>query len=756
MYIKFALRNVKRSIKDYIIYIVTLTTCISLFYAFLSVTSKYYNPGLGEIYNNLEMIGEGLPTAIVSVSLLLIFLIYFVNKHIMLQRQKEFGLEILLGMEQKTVALIFFCETFVMGIFSMVLGIGLGVVVSQFANALLLTTFDKPFTLVWTLFSDTCIQTILLFMCIFILVGVSNTYTLSKKKIIDMLRASKENEADINTSKFVPICSILFAILLFYMTWHGYIKAQTHFKFDSRHPLVVQVMFYGNIILPLCGILILVWNLLRKIKGNFSFSMFLKQLLGVAIPLILLYIAVPVIKTLYNVPFDSSEMTTYMQFLVATMLFLIVSFFYLIGDFFTRLKEKSLNYRYHEENLFFCGQIISKLKTTSKTMSIITITLIVSICGFIGAVYLSGINMGHLKERMVFDLQMGNMYTPVYEEKMLSDTDYSVVREFLDEYHIEVKDDVYLETYLPKREQFHDRVKYDFPFTAIALSDYNALLAMKGIAPITLAEDEFATQWYALASEQEINSFIREHQTLETDRGTLTLAKNAVYTEKLSNNLYNSYTNGIYIIPDHIAQGLLAVEQYRYINLEEPLAYKEGKALEKVFYEFYSIDENQFELEQTALQKEQAPVPIYHLRDKTIEISDAKSYNFILQSVIFCGSTVLMVICFTMLALQQLSDAVNFKYRFGVLRRLGVDERKINKLVAKQLGIWFGLPVVFGYVVGMFICLGSMFAYIDETRAYIGFETLLVQVGFIAVILGLLFFCYYIATYYLFKRTINK
>lgn len=756
MYIKLALRNAKRSIKDYIIYMVTLTTCISLFYAFLSVTSQYYNPALGELYNNLEIIGKGLPMAIVGVSLLLIFLIYFVNKHIMLQRQKEFGLEILLGMEQKTVALIFFCETFVMGIFSIILGIGLGVIISQFANGLLLTTFDQPFNLVWTLFPDTCIQTILLFTCIFILVGLSNTYTLSKKKIIDMLRASKENEANIRTSKLAPICAALFVLLLFYMMWHGYTKAQTHFKFDSRHPLIVQAMFYGKIIFPLCGILIFIWNGLKKIKGNFSFSIFLKQLMGVAIPLIILYTAVPVIKTVYNVPFDSSEMATYMQFLIATLLFVVVSFFYLLGDFFTRRKEKSLSYRYYEENLFFCGQIISKLKTTSKTMSIITITLIISICGFISTVYLSGINMGHLKERMVFDLQMGNMYTPVRDEEMLSDTDYSVVRQFLDEHHIKVKDDVYLETYLPKREQFHSRVKYDFPFTAISLSDYNALLAMKGIEPITLGKNEFSTQWYALASENEIKSFIRGHQTLETDRGTLTLAKNAVYTEKLSSNLYNSYTNGIYIIPDHMVQGLLAVEQYRYINLEEPLTYKQGKELEKVFYDFYAPDENQFELEQTALQKEQAPVPIYHLRDKTIETSDAKSYNFTLQSVMFCGSTVLMVICFTMLALQQLSDAVNSKYRFDVLRRLGVDEKNIHKLIAKQLGIWFGVPVILGYVIGMFICLGSMFAYIDETRAYIGFEALLVQVGFIAAILGLLFFCYYIATYYLFKRTINK
>ena len=47
MYFRLAFQNVKRSIKDYLIYIMTLTACISLFYAFLSITSRYYRPDIG-------------------------------------------------------------------------------------------------------------------------------------------------------------------------------------------------------------------------------------------------------------------------------------------------------------------------------------------------------------------------------------------------------------------------------------------------------------------------------------------------------------------------------------------------------------------------------------------------------------------------------------------------------------------------------------------------------------------------------------
>ena len=51
MYAKLALENVKKSTKDYLIYIVTLTACISMFYAFLSISSNYYDPNIGAEFN---------------------------------------------------------------------------------------------------------------------------------------------------------------------------------------------------------------------------------------------------------------------------------------------------------------------------------------------------------------------------------------------------------------------------------------------------------------------------------------------------------------------------------------------------------------------------------------------------------------------------------------------------------------------------------------------------------------------------------
>ena len=107
MYAKLALENVKKSTKDYLIYIVTLTACISMFYAFLSISSNYYDPNIGAEFN-LDILGDGIKYAILLITVLLMFLMQYVN-HFMIQRRKrEFAIQSIIGMEQSTIARLFF------------------------------------------------------------------------------------------------------------------------------------------------------------------------------------------------------------------------------------------------------------------------------------------------------------------------------------------------------------------------------------------------------------------------------------------------------------------------------------------------------------------------------------------------------------------------------------------------------------------------------------------------------------------------
>ena len=73
MYAKLILRSARRSARDYLIYIVTMTICVTLFYAFLSVSSRFYKPDIGVEYH-FTILSDGMKVAICTVTLLLLFL----------------------------------------------------------------------------------------------------------------------------------------------------------------------------------------------------------------------------------------------------------------------------------------------------------------------------------------------------------------------------------------------------------------------------------------------------------------------------------------------------------------------------------------------------------------------------------------------------------------------------------------------------------------------------------------------------------
>lgn len=106
MYAKMILRNIKRSRKDYLIYMVTLIFCVGLFYAFMALSSRYYNPSLGEEFTFSSVRGD-MTLPILAITAILLFLIKYVNDYMIKRKQKEFAIQTILGMEQKTTAKLF-------------------------------------------------------------------------------------------------------------------------------------------------------------------------------------------------------------------------------------------------------------------------------------------------------------------------------------------------------------------------------------------------------------------------------------------------------------------------------------------------------------------------------------------------------------------------------------------------------------------------------------------------------------------------
>ena len=342
----------------------------------------------------------------------------------------------------------------------------------------------------------------------------------------------------------------------------------------------------------------------------------------------------------------------------------------------------------------------------------------------------------------MYDIQIFSRYNDVYDEADLPRGGYDQVTQFLAEEKIGIQADCAFSLYLPRREEFRSRGKYDFPVAAIALSDYNAIRAMLGLEPVALAEGEFTTQWRTIASAADRAAFLAQHPAVSTDAGELTLAQRAYYTDPMGESFYNSYTDVLYVFPDEVCRQLLPVMECRYLMTAQPLPYETARALEHLFEEYYP---------------EQTPGGVnYSIRLRTLQVNSARASNFVLQTTLLYGAVVLMVICLTVLSLQQLLDAGQYRARFQVLRRLGVEETEIHHLVVRQLGVWFGLPVGAAVLVGTIVTGCFVGALEAEINAYVGFGALAVQLGVMAGILAILLGCYFVSTWALFRRAIEE
>lgn len=737
MYIKLALRNARRSIKDYLIYIVTLTICVALFYAFLSISSSFYKPDIGQEFN-IDTLGNWMKVTIILITLLLIFLVQYVNRFMFHRRQKEFAVQSVIGMEKNLTAWLFFIETFVIGLFALIIGIALGTICSQFITAMLLRMFQRPFQFSFMLFPDTVLLTVAFFCLCFAITGLFQVKAIRKVKIIDMLRAERENEDNVTTNKSGKIIIINLFVQLA-MGAYG-IRTLTYY-FTSQFSATIQFWCFGCIAIP--WIVLLASILCRFLDKRKSISKYFCVTGIIGVIEILFIGLLPIFKTKYALPMDTGAYNIYIAFLIWCVAFVVSAFFFLFSRWLTLLKTNSVKLRYREENLFFFGQVLSKLKANTNAMTMICLTLTVSIALFLLTPVLVGWAQGYLDKRTPYDIQMYSGYSKVNDIANVPQTDYHLMDTLFERYGIQISDDYTFKTYFLKKADFHtESTEYETntPVVAISLSDYNHLMKMLGYEQISLADNEFSTQWISTTNDTVIQQFMNDNATIMTDGGALILSSDQSRKSELGETLYG-YQNVICIVSDTVCEELHGANTFRYIKTIEPVSYSASAELEDLFYELYPEEDGG---------------AYYDIETSTQQINNTSSAIYVLQTALIYSAIVLFVICFTILALQQLYDAGKYKYRFQVLRNMGVEENHIHRLVLKQLMLWFGVPVCLAIVLAGVFFIYLLLSFSTQIAVYIGVGELLRQVMVTLSILIVLLFSYFISTLALFERSVSK
>ncbi len=232
MLCKISLKNIKKSIKDYAIYFFTLILGVAIFYIFNALDSQTIMMNVSSYSQKLIELGiQMLSTVSIFVSFILGALIIYASRFLMKRRNKEFAIYLLLGMSKRKISMILFLETLFIGILSLIIGISVGIVLSQLMSILIANMFEAnldKFTFVFSY--KACIKSVIYFCLMYAIVMFFNTFSVNKCKLIDLLNATKKSEKIKLKNPY--ICIIIFIISsvvlarAYYLVTAGYNQLQ--------------------------------------------------------------------------------------------------------------------------------------------------------------------------------------------------------------------------------------------------------------------------------------------------------------------------------------------------------------------------------------------------------------------------------------------------------------------------------------------------------------------------------------------------
>lgn len=259
MYFKLALRNVKKSFKDFLVYFLTLTFSVCLFYTFNSFQSQQAVMKLNEsqlmIVDQLTLL---MRLVSIFVAVVLAFLILYANNFLIRRRKKELGLYTMLGMPRGKISRVLVYETLTIGIISLLSGMVLGLIVSQVLTAVTANLFAVPLDYHFVFSPSATIMTVFSFSMIFFITMIFNTMVLNRYKLIDLLNADRRND-ELKIKK-VWMSLLLFLISIACLGWAYHQALDNGIMAFNSLGIIILVGSIGTVLffLSLAGFLLTV------------------------------------------------------------------------------------------------------------------------------------------------------------------------------------------------------------------------------------------------------------------------------------------------------------------------------------------------------------------------------------------------------------------------------------------------------------------------------------------------------------------
>ena len=690
MLCKLSLKNIKKSFKDYTIYFFTLILGVAIFYVFNAIDSQTVLLQTKQsTYEIIDMMTQMLSAVSVFVSFILGFLIIYASRFLIKRRNKEFAIYMTLGMGKRKISTILFIETIAIGLLSLGVGLGLGVLLSQLMSLLVANMFEADMTnFAFTFSKAALIKTVIYFGIMYLLVMIFNTIQVSRCKLIDLMNSSKKSE-----------------------------------KVKIKNPIICTIVFVlASIILGYC------------------------------------YYAV-------SVPDATSALSlkeiTIIIGLGALSTFLI---FWSLSGLILKIVQSIHKVYYKGLNSFTLRQISSKVNTTVFSMTIICLMLFITICVLSSSLSIKNSMTANLKELAPADIELTkkrNIPKELQEEFGYTDgqieSSYKTISETLKELKIDenkyLKDQttihVYTDpnvTYITTQGDNIDSMKRRYPYLdytspeiIVKLSEYNKIAKMFGNDTFTLEDNQ-----YMIIGDYESMTALRD-EALKLNTPITIFGKTLTPKYKKVKNGFiemssNHITDGVIIVPDNVINVSDNSPQMEYEYMVANYKANDQKGKEKIEEIFTNPELDNLYPDVTL--EGTSKIAIY---DASVGLGAMITFIGLYLGIIFLISSA------AILALKELSESVDNKIRFNMLRRIGASEKQINKALFRQIAIFFMFPLVLAIIHSIF---GIKFCiFLLET---FGKEQMLASVFMTMLFLIFIYGGYFLITYYCSKNIIKE
>ncbi len=188
---KLSFKLFKDNIKIYKLYLLITIVSVAAFYNFLAIENNEAFISVSERFQ---------ATSVASIScgfILVCTVIYFIfnaDKFFLLNRQKETALYMLMGVTQSKIGQVFAIESLFLGTVSILSGLVFGIILSKLFFMLLAKSIFLNVEIPFKISLDSIFTVILVFSCIFVVIGYRKYRVIKKSKLIDMINAAKRKE----------------------------------------------------------------------------------------------------------------------------------------------------------------------------------------------------------------------------------------------------------------------------------------------------------------------------------------------------------------------------------------------------------------------------------------------------------------------------------------------------------------------------------------------------------------------------------